>query len=69
MPYDNNGSERAIRNVKGKNKISGSFKSEHGATRFAILCSINDTAIKNNKDVFKALKLVSLFQTNRGLCR
>ena len=61
VPYDNNGSERAIRNVKVKNKISGSFKSEHGATRFAILRSVVDTAIKNNQDVFKALKLVVNF--------
>ena len=59
VPYDNNGSERAIRNVKVKNKISGSFRSEQGATRFAILRSVIDTTVKNGQDVFKALNLLA----------
>ena len=61
VPYDNNGSERAIRNVKVKNKISGSFRSEHGAYRFAILRSVIDTTIKNSQDVFSTLNLVAKF--------
>lgn len=48
VPPDNNGSERAIRNVKVKQKISGQFKTFEGAENFAILRSVIDTAIKNN---------------------
>lgn len=61
VPYDNNGSERAIRNVKVKNKISGSFKSLEGATRFAILRSVIDTTVKNTQDVFEAINIVANF--------
>jgi transposase len=61
VPYDNNGSERAIRNVKVKNKISGSFRSEQGAARFAILRSVIDTTVKNGQDVFTTLCLLAKF--------
>lgn len=61
VPYDNNGSERAVRNVKVKNKISGSFRSEQGATRFAVLRSVIDTTIKNSQDVFNTLNLLPKF--------
>ena len=50
-PPDNNGSERAIRNAKVKQKISGGFRSEAGATRHAILLSIIETAKKQNLNV------------------
>jgi hypothetical protein len=55
VPPDNNGSERAIRNIKVKQKISGQFKSFAGAMNFAILRSITDTAIKNGQNVLAAL--------------
>ena len=55
VPADNNGSERAIRNVKVKQKISGQFKSFAGAMNFAILRSITDTAIKNGQNILAAL--------------
>jgi transposase len=58
VPPDNNGSERAIRNVKVKAKVSGQFRSERGATRFAILRSVIDTTIKNTQNVFEALTLL-----------
>jgi len=57
IPPDNNGSERAIRNIKVKQKISGQFKTGHES--FAVLRSIIDTCIKNNADVFEVLKLIS----------
>jgi transposase len=55
VPPDNNGSERAIRNVKVKQKISGQFKSFTGAESFAILRSVIDTAIKNNLNPLQSL--------------
>jgi transposase len=59
VPPDNNGSERAIRNVKVKQKISGQFKILSAAKNFAILRSIIDTAIKNNQNVLQALNVIA----------
>ena len=59
VPPDNNGSERAIRNVKVKQKISGQFKSFTGAESFAILRSIIDTAIKNNLNPLHSLSQIN----------
>jgi transposase len=66
VPPDNNGSERAIRLIKVKTKISGQFKSLH--QEFAILRSVIDTAVKNGKPVFDAVKaIVNLHsQTSAG---
>ena len=54
VPPDNNGSERAIRLIKIKTKISGQFKSMY--QEFAILRSVIDTAVKNNKEVFQEIR-------------
>ncbi len=59
VPFENNSSERAVRNVKVKNKVSGCFRSEDGASVFAILRSVIDTATKNTQDVFYALTLIA----------
>jgi len=59
VPPDNNGSERAIRNVKVKQKISGQFKSLSGAETFAILRSVIDTAIKNKLNPLNALSQIN----------
>ncbi|MCX6270559.1 MAG: IS66 family transposase [Bacteroidetes bacterium] len=59
VPPDNNGSERAIRNVKVKQKISGMFMSLKGAQSFAILRSVIDTAIKNNQNPLVALSQIN----------
>lgn len=58
VPPDNNGSERAIRNLKVKHKISGYFKSFNGASQFAILRSVIDTAIKNGQNVLYAFSQI-----------
>jgi transposase len=55
IPPDNNGSERAIRNIKVKQKISGFFKSVQGARDYAIIRSIIDTATKAGLQVFASL--------------
>jgi transposase len=57
VPPDNNASERAIRVFKVKLKVSGFFKSNDGAQRFALLHSIADTARKNNNSPFMVFQL------------
>ncbi len=63
VPPDNNGSERAIRNIKVKQKISGQFKSNQGADGFAILRSVIDTTIKSGQNVLNALSLIAKLGT------
>jgi transposase/uncharacterized coiled-coil protein SlyX len=60
IPYDNNASERAIRVVKIKQKVSGCFRSDKGADVYTQLLSIADTSKKNGKSRFQALKLIAL---------
>jgi transposase len=57
VPPDNNASERAIRNVKTKTKVSGQFRNKDGkgADRYAKIRSVIDTTIKNGQDVYSAL--------------
>ena len=62
VPPDNNGSERAIRNVKVKHKISGQFKSWKGVENFMVLRSITDTALKNDQNVLRALNIIAKFR-------
>jgi len=56
VPYHNNGSELAIRNVKVKQKVSGGFRSERGAEIFAILRSVVDTIIKKGGEPFDSIR-------------
>jgi transposase len=58
---DNNGSERAIRNIKVKTKVSGRFRNKNGkgANRFARIRSVIDTAIKNRQEVCPALSCLA----------
>lgn len=59
MPHHNNDSERAVRPLKVKQKMSGMFKSDQGANAFCQLYSIVDTAKKNQMDPFLALTAVA----------
>ena len=61
VPPDNNASERAIRNIKVKQKISGQFKIKKAAQNFAKIRSVIDTTIKNGLNVLEALSLISKF--------
>ncbi len=45
VPSDNNGSERAIRNVKVKSKVSCQFKTIENANIFAVIRSVIDTLV------------------------
>jgi len=53
VPFDNNASERSIRNFKVKLKVSGQFKS--GQEHYSTLRSLIDSAIKNQQDVFDVI--------------
>ncbi len=55
VPPDNNASERAIRNTKIKNKISGGFRNLQGGEAYCVIRSIIDSAIKQNIHPFTAL--------------
>jgi len=58
---DNNGTERSIRNVKVKQKVSGQFKSDKGAQMYAINRSVIDTIIKSRQNVLDGLALIANF--------
>ena len=64
VPPDNNASERAIRNIKIKQKVSTQFRSPEGAARFAILRSVTDTVLKNGLNVLGALSFIANFDTD-----
>jgi len=59
VPFDNNASERAIRMIKVKTKVSGYFRTFDGAVRFAKIRSVIDTTIKNQGNTFEALNLLA----------
>lgn len=72
VPFDNNGSERAIRNVKVKQKVSGGFRSDRGADIFSVIRSVVDTIIKKGEDpltnITFALKIAAQ-KKNFLICR
>ncbi len=59
VPPDNNASERAIRNIKVKQKVSGQFKT--GQNSFAIIRSVIDTIQKRELNVLQNLQLIANF--------
>lgn len=60
IPPDNNASERAIRNVKVKQKVSGQFKTQDGAQSYAVIRSVTDTCVKNGQNVLEAFKTIAM---------
>ena len=58
IPSDNNASERGIRKLKIKQKISGTFRSDSGADAFFAIHSISDTAWKNHQSQLNAISTI-----------
>jgi transposase len=60
IPPDNNGSERAIRNIKVKQKVSGQFKS--GQNAFCVIRSVIDTLLKRGVQLLPCLNQINKLQ-------
>jgi len=56
VPFDNNASERALRNSVIHRKVTGGFRSDHGPQSFAITTTIVQTARKNNLPILDTLR-------------
>lgn len=56
IPFDNNQGERDLRMAKTQQKISGSFRSFHGAELFCRLRSYISTIKKQGLRVFEAIR-------------
>ena len=61
VPPDNNASERTIRPLKIKQKVSGMFRSNEGGDNFSTLHSIASTAVKNKQNPFEAFIAIAKF--------
>jgi transposase len=55
VPFTNNLAEQAVRMPKVKQKISGGFRTQAGATRFCVIRSYLETLRKQGANLFDAL--------------
>ena len=57
VPFTNNQAEQDIRMMKVKQKISGSFRTQHGAEVFCVIRGFLSTARKQDRNLFASIKL------------
>jgi transposase len=59
IPPDNNGSERDIRMIKLRQKVSGCLRTLTGATQFCAIRSYLSTAAKHSRNLFDTLVMLT----------
>ena len=60
VPFENNLSERGLRGVKSKQKVSGQFWSVESASWYATIKTYIETCSRNNVNIYNALVMLSL---------
>lgn len=60
VPFDDNLSERGLREVKSKQKASGQFLNIESAKWYAVIRSYIETCSKNNVNAYNALLMLSI---------
>ena len=67
VPFDNNQTERDLRNVKTKAKVSGGFRTKAGAQTYPTITSYLSTAKKHGINTFEAFALAFKGETEKVL--
>jgi transposase len=60
VPYDNNGSERALRNRVIHQKVAGGFRSINGANIHDVIASVIETAKKRGQNILDTIYTLSM---------